>query len=500
MDQLQRMMKKAKKITDYYDYLQQRSFYMLIDAFSKTKESLYQSDQKSIIQWRLKALAQMGGLTKDVVDFISKNIGYSKKAIYDLIQDEGLKVAKHMSKDLSETLNQPTKGISTDTMQIINSYADQTFRDVDNYVNQTLLTTNTNRNPVLKTYQEIVNKTVLDVSTGIKTPQVALKDNILQWYDKGLPTTLVDKGGHNWSLEGYTRTVINSTTHRVFNEARMSTMKEFDSVLATMSSHPAARPACAPIQGKVVCIVSKSDPRADLSYPNIYDYGFGKPAGTQGINCAHILYPYIKGVSHNYQKQYDPKEAVRNAAIQQKQRYYERQIRHYKHKRELAERINDPSQVKKINQNIRGYQAKLRTIVKDNKFLTRQYNRERIIPTPQKVLNERGAKIRLTQKQDKQAVHILNTPEYKRELEKRPYAPSYFTISPKEIDNIVQAKASKDMSFKAFQFVNADKTIGIYKDRTGKSEATNRMKLMQSKNGYHAVPAPKEDKRNEGNK
>lgn len=56
------------------------------------------------------------------------------------------------------------------------------------------------------------------------------------------------------------------------------------------------------------------------------------------------------------------------------------------------------------------------------------------------------------------------------------------------------------MSFKAFQFVNADKTIGIYKDRTGKSEATNRMKLMQSKNGYHAVPAPKEDKRNEGNK
>lgn len=497
--QLQRMLKKAKKITDYYDYLQQRSFYMLIDAFSKTKESLYQSDQKSIIQWRLKALAQMGGLTKDVVDFISKNIGYSKKAIYDLIQDESLKVAKHMSKDLSEALNQPTKGISTDTMQIINSYADQTFRDVDNYVNQTLLTTNTNRNPVLKTYQEIVNKTVLDVSTGVKTPQVALRDNILQWYDKGLPTTLVDKGGHNWSLEGYTRTVINSTTHRVFNEARMSTMKEFDSVLATMSSHPAARPACAPIQGKVVCIVSKSDPRADLSYPNIYDYGFGKPAGTQGINCAHILYPYIKGVSHNYQKQYDPKEAVKNAAIQQKQRYYERQIRHYKHKRELAERINDPSQVKKINQNIRGYQAKLRTIVKDNKFLIRQYDRERIVPTPQKILNERGAKIRLTQKQDKQAVHILNTPEYKRELKKRPYAPSYFTISPKEIDNIVKSQANKTESFNAFQFINTDKPIGVYKDKTGKSEITTRMKLMQSKNGYHAVPAPKEDKRNESN-
>ncbi len=492
--QLQRMLKKAKKITDYYDFLQQRTFYLLIDAFKRTKNSLYRSDEKTILQWRLKALAEMGGLTKDVVDFISKNIGYSKTAIYDLIRDEGLKVAKRMSNNLSQALNQPTKAISTDTIEIINAYADQTFRNVDNYVNQTLLTTNIHQNAALKTYQEIVNKTVLDVSTGNKTAQKALKDNILEWYDKGLPTTLIDRGGHKWSLEGYTRTVINSTTHRVFNEARISTMKEFDTVLATMTSHPAARPACAPIQGKVVCIVPKSNPKAELSYPNIYDHGFGTPAGTQGINCSHILYPYVKGVSHNFQKQYDPQQAIKNAAIQQKQRYYERQVRHLKHKRELAGRINDQSGVKKINQNIRGYQTKLREIVKDNVFLARQYDRERIVPTPQKVIDEQGAKIRLTQNQDKQAVHILDTPEYKRALNKRQYAPSYFTISSKELDNIVQKVADRNKAFLSFQYINADKTIGIYKNKDGKGKKTNRMKLMQSKNGYHAVPAPREDK------
>ena len=145
------------------------------------------------------------------------------------------------------------------------------------------------------------------------------------------------------------------------------------------SSHPAARPACAPIQGKVVCIVPKSDPKADLSYPNIYDYGYGKPAGTQGINCSHILYPYIKGVSHNFQKHYDPKQAVKNAKIQQQQRYYERSIRHLKYKKELAERDEDPENVRKLNQSIRGYQAKLRKIVKANDFLARQYDREQIV-------------------------------------------------------------------------------------------------------------------------
>lgn len=100
-----------------------------------------------------------------------------------------------------------------------------------------------------------------------------------------MPTSLTDKGGHEWTLEGYTRTVITSTTHRVFNEARAQSMKEFDTVLATMSSHPAARPACAPIQGKVVCIVPKSDPKADLSYPNIYDYGYGKQQALKGLTA-----------------------------------------------------------------------------------------------------------------------------------------------------------------------------------------------------------------------
>lgn len=55
---------------------------------------LTRADDKSILEWRLKALAEMGGLTDKVVDFIAKNIGYSKQAIYDLIQDQGLKVAK----------------------------------------------------------------------------------------------------------------------------------------------------------------------------------------------------------------------------------------------------------------------------------------------------------------------------------------------------------------------------------------------------------------------
>lgn len=373
-----KMKAQANKLADYYDYLQQQTFYILIDTLKTTQQTLRNADKETILEWRLEALSKIGGLTKQVIAFISRQTGKTEQQIYDIIQKNGIKVAKQTNKQLSKALKKPLKDVSVNTLSVINSYAKQTFKNIDNYVNQSLLTTNYGKNGAARVYQDIVDKTVLDVVTGLKTPERALKDNIYKWRDKGIKTVLVDKGGHNWSLDSYTRMVMDTTTSRVFNEARMQSMKEYDTVLAVMSSHPAARPACAPIQGKVVCIVPDTDSRYEKGYPSIYDYGYGEPAGTQGINCSHMLFPYVKGISHNYQPQFDPKEAVKNAEVQQKQRYFERQIRAYKRKKELAVRLDDQEQIKAMNSKIRAYQAKTREIVRNNKFLARQYNREQI--------------------------------------------------------------------------------------------------------------------------
>lgn len=488
MTTLDKMLKKADKIGDYYSYLQQQMFYLLIDTFKTTRPELV--DKEHVLEWRLKALSKMGGLTKKVIALVSKESGKSKKYIYDLIQKDGLKVAKQMNHELSKQLKKPLINVSADTISIIDSYAHQTFRDVDNYVNQILLTTNYQKNPALKTYQKTINNTVLDVATGRKTTEQALKDNIYKSYEEGMDSIFIDKGGHTWSIEGYTRTVIKSTTSRVFNDVRMQSMKDFDSVLATMTSHPAARPACAQIQGKVVCIVSKSDNRYVKGYPSIYEYGYGKPAGTLGINCRHMLYPYIKGVSHNFQEQYAPSKAVENAKVQQKQRYYERSVRKWKNEKLLAERIGDNKRVDFCKAKIGAYQKNLRDITKKYDFLYRQYARERIFPNQNKV-NNQAAAIRLTQNYDKQARHIYGTKEYNQAVKHRKEAPSYFTISAKELDDIIQEKADKQKALAGFQYVKADHNIGVW-NKANESLKTNRMKVHQSKNGYHAVPAPPE--------
>lgn len=374
------MMEKASNIADYYAYTEQQMFYILIDSFKKTRPELMaaEKDPQKIMEWRLKALSELGGLTDKVINLISRSSGYSKRAIYDLIEKDGLKVTKQFNRKLAKTLKKPVHDVSLQSRAIINSYVSQTMRGVGNYVNQTLLTRNYSKNAAAKTYQKIINKTVNDVIVGKKTPQKALMDNIYQWRDKGMSSALIDKAGHEWSLEGYTRTVIQSTTSRVYNDLRINSMQEFDSVLCVMSSHPAARPACAPIQGKVVCIVPTNDPRYKKEYPSIYDYGYGTPAGTQGVNCGHALWTYVEGVSHNYQKQYDPKEAVAKMKIQQKQRYYERGVRKNKRKLELAQRAGDADGISKYSAGVRGYQAKLRKIVKEHDFLARQYSREQI--------------------------------------------------------------------------------------------------------------------------
>ena len=318
---LAQLEQEGDKVADLYAELQQQMFLMMIDATDKQRDLL--QDRKNVALWRLRCLANMRALTADVVKAVAQTPHVAFSKLQQLIQDNGMQVADDINSELTTLLNKHVD-ISSSVRAIISSYLHQTFMDLNNNVNQTLLSTNYHDNAALQCYQDIINKTVLESETGLKTPQQALRDNIYQWGMNGIKTSLIDKGGHRWSLEGYTRTVLNTTVHRVYNDVRMQSMKDFGSTLAVMSSHAAARPACAPIQGQVINIVPPSADGFNDKYDSIYNHGYGTPAGTLGINCKHILFPYLDGVTHNYQKQYDPDTAVKNAAIVAKQRQLER--------------------------------------------------------------------------------------------------------------------------------------------------------------------------------
>ena len=165
----------------------------------------------------------------------------------------------------------------------------------------------------------------------------------------------------------------------------MQRMSDFDMHLALMSAHPNSRPACAPIQGHVVNLVPASDTTFNPHYDTIYDHGYGDPAGTQGINCRHILFPYEPGVSENHQPHYDPDEAIKNGKLVQQQRARERAIRDAKKRLAVAEQFGDDQMVSQTKTLLRARQAKLRQFInetnagKDPPILTRDYTREKIV-------------------------------------------------------------------------------------------------------------------------
>ncbi|WP_125703717.1 phage minor capsid protein [Lacticaseibacillus daqingensis] len=366
-------------IGDIYAHLEQAIFQAFVKRLSAHGIADY--DETNILQWQMMVLNDLNLVNDDVVAELVKATGLAKEQITDLFQTGGYSIVSQQYGALAKATGRKIK--PNLIKQVLDGYQSQTFLDLDNNINQTLLSTNAAQNPAVETFQQIAKETTAEVITGLKTPTKALSDTIYKWRDKGISRGLVDKGGHTWSLESYARMVINTTSNRAFQAVRDQAAADYGVDIFLMSSHAASREACAPIQGKLVTTRTTgfvtSD--GDVVYP-LDSYGYGEPGGTFGINCMHIKWPFIPGVNTNHQEQFDPKEAAERGHVQQKQRALERRVRGYKNQLELAERLDDDKGKQKYKLLIRKNQAALRQLVKDNDFLARDYSREKRYPIP----------------------------------------------------------------------------------------------------------------------
>lgn len=372
----EKMQKAANSIINIYSELEDRIFNIIIKAL---KQSRFRDVAKEdVLLWQVNQLSKMGTLNDKVIDLLASYTGETQEAIEQLIKGNGVKIVDEIDRELERMVHKSIP-VSDDVNKILDSLVRQTFQDLNNNVNQTLITTNFNENAVMRAYQAILKQSTLESMTGLKTHEKAVRDNVYKMVDMGIKSGFVDKAGREWSMEAYSRTVIQSTSHRTFNDLRLKRMEDFDCVTALMSSHPTAREACAPIQGDWVLTVPKEEAPEEFKHlPSIYDHGYGEPSGTQGINCTHILYPGRPDVNTNNQPRYDPEEVQRNAEIQQKQRRLERDIRYQKKRMNAALELEDPETVQMCKQVIANKQKQLRELINEHGFLVRDYSREQV--------------------------------------------------------------------------------------------------------------------------
>ncbi|MGM0252447.1 hypothetical protein IGJ92_003003, partial [Enterococcus sp. AZ127] len=292
-----------------------------LDLWSSNMAHLYQSlegelirilikrlnnGHDDILEWQREKLQELHLFNKETVKVISQVTGIAESEIERMFENTGEKIIKDVDKELPYK----SKPLPTNLSNVMKAYHDQVWSDIDNYVNQTLLSTNFGYGTATtQMYNDIINKTVAAFNSGLFTFEEALARTIQQWAQKGIKSAFIDKGGHTWSLERYIRTVLKSTLSNTYDTLRKDRMSEYDVHTVVVTSHMGSRQACSKIQGNVVDLREMSELPPNCKYRSIYDpywnAEYGTPGGHRGVNCQHLHIPYIPGVNTNNQPKID---------------------------------------------------------------------------------------------------------------------------------------------------------------------------------------------------
>lgn len=358
-------------LVDIYVALEDELFMQIADRL----KTAHEDGKDHVLQWQIERMQQLRMFNKETIQALAEVTGIASEMIESMFMEVGADTIESVDEQLTAA-NIQEKPKPNDLDVRMEAYVKQTFLEFDNYVNQTLITTNYGEGTVAKMYRKIVEETTAQVLAGNMTINQAVARTVTKWQQKGIETGFVDKGGNTWRLEHYANTVLKSTVNNTYNELRMARMDEYDVDLVLVSSHSHARPACAKIQGRVCSLKRPSQNKS--KYPSIYEFGYGDPDGIRGINCAHTLTPYIEGVNENNQQQVDEAKAVEQYQLTQKQRYLERHVRDAKRSLRLAEEVGDEKTINKYKQMVRNRQGKVREFIAEHD-LPRRYDKERVI-------------------------------------------------------------------------------------------------------------------------
>lgn len=365
-----------------------------IDLWSGNMAHLYQSLEGEILRlviqrlnkgsdniadWQLQKLRELHLFNAETAKLIAEVSGVSEKEVRKMFNNLGHSTIEDIDKLVASGLH--LKPLPNNIDEVLRAYYNQAWGDLNNYVNQTLLSTNYGYSSALsKLYTDIINKTVAAFNTGLFTFEEALERTVRQWAQQGIKSTFIDKGGHTWSIERYVRTVLKSTMGNTYNELRTSRMSEYGVNTVVVTNHMGSRLACSLIQGHVVDL-RKNIP-INSEYKSIYDpywkADYGEAGGHRGVNCRHAWIPFIPGVNTNNQPIFSKAENDKVAALLKRQRELERRIVKFKKNKMVSEAMGNKLGAQSWQNSITATQAAIRKLVNSNEYLSRNYKREKV--------------------------------------------------------------------------------------------------------------------------
>ncbi|HEP1693959.1 TPA: phage minor capsid protein [Streptococcus pyogenes] len=399
----EQLLLEASQLSDMYHQLTLDLFDQVIERI-KARGSASLADNPYL--WQANKLHDVGLLNADNIKLIAKYSGIAEAQLRYIIKNEGFKIYKNTSEQLEEALDRES-GVNSTIQDDLSNYARQAIDDVHNLTNTTLPFS------VIGAYQGIIQDAVAGVVTGLKTPDQAINQTVIKWFKKGF-YGFTDKAGRKWRADSYARTVINTTTWRVFNEVKEAPAREFGIDTFYYSKKATAREMCAPLQHQIVT-TGEAREEGGIKILALSDYGHGEPDGCLGINCKHTKTPFVVGVNSKpelpeHLKNITPAQAKANANAQAKQRAIERSIRKSKELLHVAKQLGDKELIRQYQSDVRSKQDALNYLINNNAFLHRNQAREKRYNNPytkaQSEVEVRKEKAKLDKRRDVESAII----------------------------------------------------------------------------------------------
>ena len=221
--------------------------------------------------WQLEKLNDMHMLTEENVKLIAKRAEIAETVLRDVVENEGYKVYEDTHRQLAEDLESTVRPNRYKVQEALNSYANQAMYELDNLINSTLPIS------VRQVYQAIIQETVASIVSGTKSTDQAFRDTIMRWSAKGF-YGFTDKAGRSWRADTYARSVIKTTSYRVYRDMRESPAEELGIDTFYYSMKSSARAMCSPLQHQIVTKGAAREEKG-VSILSLQDYGYGTPGG-----------------------------------------------------------------------------------------------------------------------------------------------------------------------------------------------------------------------------
>ncbi|WP_421100956.1 phage minor capsid protein, partial [Sporosarcina psychrophila] len=165
----------TSQVTDIYVALEDEIFQMIAKRL-KTPPEL---GKDYVLQWQVEKMQQLRMLNADTIAELSKATGLSADAIRQAVGDVGFKTIEGIDEELKSVKKKLP--LPTQIDKVLESLVKQTFLQIDNFVNQTLISTNYGEGSVTRMYRKIVEESTSKVLAGTKTINQAVAETVIKW-------------------------------------------------------------------------------------------------------------------------------------------------------------------------------------------------------------------------------------------------------------------------------------------------------------------------------